>query len=200
MNRQDTLAVIAAGGVSSRMGFDKATAELAGKTMLLRVLEAVARSGLEAVIAGPHRPGISTPFISDPPGLRGPAAALVAAVRTYPERSIFLVATDQPYLRPGTVSGLLEVDGDVAIPVDVARQTLCAVYRPACTEPLEVLIAERADPSLQTLVDHVGATEVDRTVWQKWGEDGRSWLSIDSPDRLLLASESWPDPPRSLDG
>lgn len=191
----DPLFAVLAGGAASRMGFDKALAEVAGVAMLTRVLETATALGLETVVAGPPRGLISADYVSDGPGMAGPAAGLAAVFRHRPGRAIVLVATDQPFLRPDTIAHLLATEGDAVVPVDGRRQTLCAVYRPPCSNTLDRVFAARHNPSLQTLLDGVDATEVAPETWTEWGEDGRSWLSIDTPEGLEAASETWPNPP-----
>lgn len=176
------------------MGRDKAVAELGGSRLIDHVVAAIVAAQLVPVVAGRERPNVAAVFMDDPPGLAGPAAGLAAAMRTHPGADVVLVGTDQPYLRPETVRRLLEIDHPLVAPRDGRRQTLCAVYRAASLPQLEALLAADSSPSLQTLFD-VGGTEVEETEWRRWGEDGRSWLSIDTPEGLYAAEAAWPDPP-----
>lgn|GEM_PF-70445 len=187
--------VVLTGGHSSRMGTDKPALTLGGRRLVDHVVAGCSAAGLDVRVAGTPQAGLESITLADPPGLAGPAAGLAAAVRALPGADIALVAADQPYLRPATVAGLLATLGPVVVPVDGSRQTLCAVYRDACVPELERLLAERGDPSLQTLLDRVGATEVGEAEWRRWGEDGRSWLSIDTPQLLAAAVAAWPEPP-----
>lgn len=189
------LAVVLSGGRSSRMGFDKATAVLAGMRMIDRVVAAVTAAGLRPVIAGPHLPGIPATFVADPPDAAGPAAGLVAAMRRHPGTAVFLVGADQPYLRAETVRRLISIPGRLVAPSDRRRQTLCAVYRGDAQPAVEALVGIRSNPSLQALFDLPDAVVVAPATWRTWGEDGRSWLSIDTPEALAGAEAAWPDPP-----
>lgn len=188
-------AVVLTGGRSTRMGADKATLVLGGMRMVDRVLEACRAAGLDGTIAGAAPPGLERITLADPPGIAGPAAGLAAAMRAFPGGDIVVVATDQPYLRPATLRGLLATPGTAVVPVQGRRQTLCAVYRARCAEELERLLAERRNPSLQTLLDRVATTEVGPGEWAQWGEDGRSWISLDTPERWEAAAAAWPEPP-----
>lgn len=188
------IGVVLAGGASTRMGRDKAAAELGGSRLIDHVLNAIVAVDLVPVVAGPERPDVAAQFVADPPGLAGPAAGLVAAMRSHPGTDVVLVGTDQPYVRPETIRQLLEIDQPLVAPRDGRRQTLCAVYRAACRPQLEALLVTNPSPSLQTLFDAEG-TDVAETEWRRWGEDGRSWLSIDTPEALSAAEATWPDPP-----
>ncbi len=190
-----TVAVVLTGGRSARMGADKATLELGGKRLVDHVVAACLAAGLEVRLAGRAPESFGPITLPDPPDVAGPAAGLAAAMRAFPGADIVLVATDQPYVRPATLDALLALPGAAVVPVDVRRQTLCALYRTECADALEQLLEERGSPSLQTLLDRVGATEVARHEWEQWGEDGRSWTSLDTPERLTAAVASWPEPP-----
>ncbi len=174
---------------------DKAAVVLAGRRLIDHVVAAVTAAGLEPVVAGPHRPGVAASFVPDPAGLTGPAAGLVAAMRAHPGRTVVLVGTDQPYLRMETLRRLLACDGDLVAPLHHRCQTLCAVYRPGSAPDVEALVARRPDPSLQTLFDARAAVRVLETTWREWGEDGRSWLSLDTPEQVQAAEAAWPEPP-----
>jgi molybdopterin-guanine dinucleotide biosynthesis protein A len=107
-----------------------------------------------------------------------------------------LVGADQPHLRSETVIRLLDTPGAAVTVVDQHRQTLCTVYRDRCAPVLERLITERPDPPLQVLLDRVETVEITADTYGAWGEDGRSWLSIDDPETLQAVREAWPDRPR----
>jgi molybdopterin-guanine dinucleotide biosynthesis protein A/GNAT superfamily N-acetyltransferase len=184
--------VVPAGGSSSRMGRDKPGLEVAGRPMIEHVATALAQSGVERVmVAGRLVAGLDG--VPDPPGLAGPVAGLLAAFRRLPGRDVLLVAADQPMVAPATLRRLLDEPGDAVVPVDGARQTTCAVYRHACYPALERLVASDPNPSLQHLLDLVATTEVGPDSWRRWGEDGRSWRSIDTPDELAAVRADWPD-------
>ena len=105
-----------------------------------------------------------------------------------------LVAADQPMVAPGTLRRLVELPGEAVVPVDVVRQTTCAVYRTACHPALDRLAATDPGPSLQRLLDEVAVTEVDEATWRSWGEDGRSWRGVDTPEDLAVVRAEWPRP------
>ena len=181
------------------MGLDKALAHVGGRRMIDHVVAALTTAGLQPIVAGHARPGIDAEFVADPAELGGPAAGLAGVMRTHPGRDIVLVGTDQPYLRPETVRNLLQIEGTFIAPIDGRRQTLCAVYRAAGAEVVDALLTADPTPSLQRLFANEG-TDVDPRSWRAWGEDGRSWLSVDTPEALQAANAAWPDPPAGTIG
>lgn len=186
--RPDPIGVVLTGGSSRRMGSSKAQLVLGGRTLSEHVADAIATAGV-AVVPGDAE--------HDPPGLEGPLAGLVGAMRRHPGADVFLSATDQPYLRTDTVVALLASPGDVVAPLDERPQTMCAVYRDTCLPQLERLAATDPAGSLQRLVSD---TELDVTLvgedhWRSWGEDGRSWRNLNTPEDFGAAETTWPEPP-----
>ena len=185
------IGAILAGGRSLRMGRDKAAVSFRGRLMVDHVADALTQAGCEPVIIGRAEGGRTRSIKDDPARTTGPAAGLATALRIAEGRDVFLAATDQPLLRPETVVALLEVDGAAVVPVDAgARQTTCAVYRAACLEPLSRLMETRSSIALQGLLDTVPPREVPESEWALWGEDGRSWWSLDNP-RDVTRAEQW---------
>jgi len=190
------LAVLA-GGAARRMGRDKATTLVGGTTMQEAVLDALASVPGDLVVVG-H--GVSSPSTATTadlrPGRQGPLAGLEAALRFAAGRTVFLVAVDQPYLRPETVRHLLDLDGDIVVPVASGHpQVTCAVYRPACLTHVEAIFAEGGRRSIRELFGRVTVTDVTEETWRAWGEDGRSWFSIDTPEDIAEALERFGPPP-----
>lgn len=182
------IGVILAGGESRRMGENKAEIDLAGRPMSGWVERALA-SVCEAVVVS------GRDSLPDPEGVRrGPLGGLVAALRRYPDKVIALVAVDQPWVQPETIRRLGESVGDLsAVPVEGGvRQTTCAVYASNVSELAESELA--GGGSLQSLLDLTSFTPV--VDWHDWGEDGRSWFSVDSPSDLAEGLERYGPPDR----
>ena len=180
---ETVVGVILAGGRSTRMGRDKALASLDGRPLVAWVASALADAGLDAVLAGPPRQGVDIPAIPDAPG-GGPVAGLVGAFQAHPGASLFVVGVDQPLLRAGTVRAIAALAGDVVAPLHAGiPQVTCALYRPrAEAVARRVLTTGRA--SLRAVATACAPTLVEEAVWRQWGEDGRSWESIDTPREL----------------
>jgi molybdopterin-guanine dinucleotide biosynthesis protein A len=185
------LGVIVAGGSGSRMGTDKALVELGGLTLLQHATRALEAAGLTVIVSGRSAaPGgfETVPDLTEVPG-GGPALGLLSVFRRHRSADLFLVAVDQPLLQPATVTQLLQKPGDVVVPVVGQHpQVTCALYRNGCLQPLEEMLADGVF-RLRSLLPRVSTTRVTEDVWASWGEDGRSWLSLDTPQAVRDAED-----------
>ncbi|MBI5157584.1 MAG: molybdenum cofactor guanylyltransferase [Acidimicrobiia bacterium] len=174
-----TIAVLA-GGASVRMGSDKTALVIEGMTMLDHVLAAAA--GFAVLVVGKEHPG--APSIPDrSTERRGPLAGLVAALEAT-AAPVLLLGADQPWVRPATLRALSELEAALPVaPTDAGvRQVLCAVYPPSILPQARRLL--EAGRGLQSVLD-LGCRDIAPTQWRAWGEDGRSWFSVDTPDGLV---------------
>lgn len=179
--------VALAGGESARMGRDKAAAPVGGKPMgewvaeaLRSVFERTAAVGRTGSLAGLQA-------IPDAPsGGRGPLRGVVTALRLF-ESPVVAVAVDQPLVRPETLRRLAEAaaEAGTAVCVDQKPQVTCAAYSPDCLPEAERILAEGG--SLQNLLRTVPWRRVEEETWSKWGEDGRSWFSMDDEEAIITA-------------
>ncbi len=187
---ENAVGVVLAGGKATRMGRDKAQVVFAGRPMIEHVSAALGAAGLEVLVVG--RRVVDYVSIPDLPNIGGgPAAGLLTALRHVGNKTVFLVAVDQPLLRSETVLAMLDLEGDAVVPMAMGHpQVTCAVYRPSSAAALDDLIAG-GDLKLRRLLDRVDTTYVDPETWAGWGEDGRSWLSLDTP-RAVRDAEALP--------
>ncbi len=187
--RPNPVGAVLVGGASRRMGRDKAGLPLGTHTLSQHVVAALAAAGLSVDLIGTDQ---------DAPGMAGPLAGLVGAMRLHPGADVFVAATDQPYARPATVTHLLQCSGDVVVPVDEVPQTTFALYRDSALPAVERFAAAEPTGSLRTMIADrsLDTTLVPPNVWsEQWGEDGRSWLSLDTPESYASAAAAWPHPP-----
>lgn len=183
------LGAILAGGASKRMGRDKATVEIDGRPMVLHVAAALRRVTPHVVAVGRNVTLAGLATVPDTtPGRRGPVAGLEAALIHAAGASVLLVATDQPFVRAETLARLVEQPaGDAVVPESEGiLQPTCALYRQGCLDAASEVLA-RGGGSLQDVLAAVQVNVVDEAQWRSWGEDGRSWLSIDTPEALAAA-------------
>jgi molybdopterin-guanine dinucleotide biosynthesis protein A len=178
------------GGLSTRMGRDKARLPYQGGPMALhqaRKLAAVCgRVALVGKDAGAFR-DFPFPFVED--GTSEPAAALgVAAALAYsPEESNLLLAADLPLVPERFLAALLDVAQDsgapAVVPVSGGRpQPLCAVWRRAALRALR----ERFDAGDYSLVDALRALDAlliseDATAAMPGGGPG-SFFNVNTPE------------------
>jgi molybdopterin-guanine dinucleotide biosynthesis protein A len=169
------------------MGADKATVVVDGIAMIDRVRDAMADLVERVVVLGGEYPGFECwPDVVEP---AGPLSGLATALGRAETDRVLVVAVDHAFVRATTLEGLLSVDSDLpVIPVDGegVRQVTCAVYPTSIAQ----LASEEVTGggSLQSLLDRTSFEPVPPEVWQTWGEDGRSWFSVDTLDALAEAS------------
>ena len=184
------LGAILAGGASRRMGTDKALVEVAGLSMIERVAAALGTVADDLVVVGRTGALAGIPCIPDlRTGPRGPLPGVAAALAHAGADPVLAVAVDQPLVRPETLQRLLDLaEPDRAVvPIDAgARQVTCAVYPAAWAA--ETAAEDAAGGSVQSLLDRLPFRPVMAPEWRAWGEDGSSWLSVDSPDDVADAA------------
>ena len=177
VRRADLSCVVQAGGLSSRMGRDKARMPFCGEPLIERVLGRLASVGSELVVTT-SRPeelayleqltfgGLHPRVVMDIDGpagaMRGIASSLTAAWLPL----VAIVACDMPFLSPELIGTLADrVEGiplDVCVPrEDRGIEPLCAVWRRESCAPAacELLASDRQ--RIRCLIDRVHAGYLD---------------------------------------
>jgi molybdopterin-guanine dinucleotide biosynthesis protein A len=172
------------------MGRDKADVVVGGRRMLDLVATALSTIADHVVLLGPDREGWEC--WPDSVHAQGPLAGITTALsRTVTDR-VALVAVDHPFVRSDLLRRLVAIRSDLpVVPVDETgvRQVTCAVYPKSIGEAaVEEAVA---GGSIQTLLDRVSFRPVAPNEWRSWGEDGRSWFSVDSPEALERAESTY---------
>jgi len=101
--------VVLAGGASRRMGRDKATIEIAGRTMAARVADALEAAGASEVffVGGGLSDHVRRTVPDDHPGV-GPLGALLTALRTAASDLVVVLACDLLEPSAGAIRRLVE--------------------------------------------------------------------------------------------
>jgi len=105
------LAGVLVGGSSSRMGSPKQLLDHGGRALIQRVIDGLGRITTDPVLLGSGRvpDGLAgARRLPDAPGLAGPLAGLVAALRWAPNAAWLMVACDQPSISRRAVDWLVE--------------------------------------------------------------------------------------------
>lgn len=184
----DVVGLVLAGGASARMGSDKALVSVSGRPMLDWVAETLHRVAPHVLVAGEPRLelDLDAEFIPDDGDAhRGPLAGLSAAMRHVdPTTLLVTVAVDQPWVAATTLRAMLSRYSALpVIPVpDGVRQTTCGIY-PAHLS-MQAIRELNSGGSIQSLLDRTSFDPFTESDSENCGEDGRSWFSADSPDRL----------------
>jgi molybdopterin-guanine dinucleotide biosynthesis protein A len=149
------LAGILVGGESRRMGRPKQLIELRGRTLLEQVAAALQPHAGEVVLlgAGPAPAACAgLRRLDDAPGLSGPLAGIVAAMRWRPDAAWIIAACDLPWMTAESVLWLLgqrRPESWAVMPgAERGVEPLLAVYEPSARGLLEELAARgRLGPS-----------------------------------------------------
>jgi molybdopterin-guanine dinucleotide biosynthesis protein A len=137
---------ILAGGKSRRMGRDKATLQVGGKTLVKRVYDE-AKDIFEEVfiISNRHRSmaGIDAPILKDIIPIQSPIVGLVSALLYSRNPYVFILACDLPFISQRSMEFILsEAQGeDLIIPRTTGGyEPLYALYNKSCIPSLFRLI------------------------------------------------------------
>lgn len=170
------------------MGGDKATARLAGKSLVDHVLDGF--SDVPVVIVGP---AISVCrddaiFVRESPEGSGPCAAMVAGAVATRSALVAVIATDLPYGAPVAREAARRLDAasddiDAVLPVDGEGipQPLCAAYR---TLAIARFAREAGSVSGLSVRSMIAAMRVE--TWRPEGVDD-SLRDLDGPEDLRAA-------------
>jgi len=208
--------VILAGGKSRRLGRDKASEVLAGKTLLQRAIDASATLASLYVIVtarGRQIPAIDSAVpvstVEDSYPETGPLGGIytgLSALTPGPQDQTspllqrqaggrgegfpaLVLACDLPLLQPLLLRELLRLapGHDAVVPVkDGLPEPLCAVYSTRCVEPARRLL-ERGAYKVAGLFDDVDTLLVPESHWRTLDRDGLSFLNVNHEEDLLRA-------------
>ena len=170
------------GGLSRRLGVDKATLILEGETLAARAARVLADRCSEVVEVGPGVTSLRA--VRETPAGGGPLAALVAGAHAFgeferePPGALILLACDLPWVAPvldALVAAPAHVEIVVPIDEDGRRQYVCARYGPRAVAAAAALL-EGGEQSLHALV-----TSID-DVLEVGGFASGTFADIDVPD------------------
>jgi molybdenum cofactor guanylyltransferase len=106
---QDAAGFVLAGGLSSRMGADKALVDFEGQPMIQRAIDALREAGLPVSIAGARSPLESfAPVIPDAESGLGPLGGICSVFRSTATRHAVFLPVDLPRMPSSLIVFLLE--------------------------------------------------------------------------------------------
>jgi molybdopterin-guanine dinucleotide biosynthesis protein A len=201
----DCDAYILIGGRSSRLGHDKAVADLGGQSLAQRALDTLfaalpesritfvaaneAQFAIEAVIAGGR-------FIFDLVPARGPLGGIHSALADTDAKWVFILACDYPFMTAEFIRFLADKvsDGHAAVvpeQPDGRLQPLCAFYKRAAAAPLidAIIQRPRVPPPLHDIVNELDPVIVKSHEFAHFGSSDMFFVNINSRSDLDLARE-----------
>ena len=201
----DIDAYILIGGRSSRLGQDKAAADLGGQTLAGRAFETVsealpnsrvtfvaandAQFAIQAIVAGGR-------FVFDLVEGRGPLGGLHAALADTRAEWIFLMACDYPFISSEFIRLLIEKDRSgfgavVPTQFDGRMQPLTALYRVETARPVvqEIIDRPRVPPPLHEIVKELEPLVVTPSDYRHLAGADKLFMNINTVDQLESARE-----------
>ena len=187
---QDKLTVqIMLGGLSTRMGQDKALVKLGGKTLLERALDRWSGYGaaLQLSVGAAERKSLAPAGIAavaDVYPERGPLGGLHAGLHDCTTELMLVVAVDSPYLTQAHADRLLEAIGtaDACVyTIDGKPQPLFGLYRRSCMTPAETLILH-GDHRMSNLLSWVNTVTIPV-------EDSAPFRNLNTPEDVAAAEK-----------
>jgi molybdopterin-guanine dinucleotide biosynthesis protein A len=203
----DLAAIILVGGRSSRMGRPKPWLDLAGRSLLARVVEGVCPWAHDVVlVAAPdqalppldeeHASGpqpLLTVVRDDHPG-EGPLPALALGLAAVSAQWALALGCDAPLVRPDLVTRLAEeraADVDAIIPWWEGRpQPLVALYRGTLAATLTALVTA-GERRLHAIASLPRVRVVPPDAIRLLDPDGESFRSVNTPDEYAATVATW---------
>ena len=191
----DVSVFILAGGKSMRMGTDKAFAQLGGRTLLARMLDAARSLTSNVYIVGdPAKYAPIAAVVEDIfPGC-GPLSGIHAALRSSSTDLNVVLAVDTPFVSLALLQFLVtRARNSPASSVTVARandglQPLCAVYRREFADPAEeALRAGRY--KIDALFDPASTQIIGEQELETAGFSPLIFRNLNTPDELSQAHQ-----------
>jgi molybdopterin-guanine dinucleotide biosynthesis protein A len=202
--------ILLAGGRSRRMGRDKAWERLAGRPLVLWVLDVLKEVSQEQLVVARDAQQarrleeLGVPVVVDRFEARGPLTGIHAGLAESKTDLCLVVACDLPLVRPALLELLAAAVGPMhaALPYvgegppparlgamtarDAGLQPLLAAYRRSCLPALEKLL--RAGPMPTTaLISLLKAKMLPPEIWREADPDGRSFYNVNTPEDLAEA-------------
>jgi len=178
--------IVLAGGASRRMGRDKATLVVRGRTLVERVVTTVGtRCAPVFVVAAPGQelPELSAEILRDEVRGVGPLLATARGLRAAADAGLtwaFVCAVDMPHLNTSIIDELTgaasSTVADVVLPWDGRDHYLAGLYRTALADRADALVAA-GERSMRALVD---AGDTQRIVM----EERRELTNVNTPQDL----------------
>jgi len=190
---RDVTAILLAGGRSRRFGRDKGLAAWRGRPLVLHAAAGLPdRRAATMLVVRPDQAAdylLAAPdleLVPDDPDLAaGPLRGVITGLRACATAWAWVVACDQPLVRPALLRGMLAVADDrPVVPVWGGRlQPVTALYPAAYAADLAAFAAG-GERSLTRALVRAGHLELGEEACRGLDPDGRSFLNANSPEGL----------------
>lgn len=198
--KDNSCAVILAGGKSSRMGTPKALLRFGGEALISHIVRALQRVFTETLIVaapGQELPPLPATLVRDEVAYQGPVGGIYYGLKAASREVCFLTSCDAPFLNLSLVTYLMSriSDYDVVVPHWQGRfQPLHAVYRKSVAPLLKEQL-EQGELRPIFLYDKVRTCKIGEEVIRRFDPEGSSFLNMNTPQDYQIALERWQNLP-----
>jgi len=195
-----------AGGMSRRLGRNKAVEEIGGERLIERVINRLSQVSSETIVVAadetraqaldlPDDVHTATDIYPNHGSLGGIFTGLSAARGDYG----IVVACDMPFLNTGLLRFMVNLapDFDVVVPrLNGRPEPLHAIYSKSCLEPIESRL-KRQDLKIALFFEEVKVAYVDEEDLDLFDPDRLSFFNVNTQEdldrALLLDAQGYPD-------
>ena len=186
----DCTGLILAGGESRRMGFDKATLEIGGSTLLQRSMDVLCNVFPKVLLSvRKKRRETSQPpslqQVYDDPSMAGPLAGLHSGLSEAQTPWIFALAVDMPFITPEIVMRLAGWRSDCQAVVPVVEgypQPLAAYYALDALPTVRMVLRGSGKHSLRAVLEQLSVCYVHAEELRLIDPELRGFADLDTPD------------------
>lgn len=187
MAETGVLAAVLAGGLGSRLGGEKALAEVAGRPLVSYPVAAAVAAGLETVVvAKPETelPDLDVAVLREPEAPRHPLCGVLAALDAG-AGDVLALACDMPFVEPALLEWLSAQEGAVVLQAADRLQPLPGRYPAVSRDRIAEAIAA-GEPMAHTLAS-LRARRVDAAELERFGDPPRMLFNVNEPVDLRYA-------------
>jgi molybdopterin-guanine dinucleotide biosynthesis protein A len=187
----DCTALVMAGGMSRRMGRDKAGLVLEGRSLLHSVTKVMQMAFPEILLSVRHiRPEIDLAQVEDDPSCAGPVAGLLAGLAAASTPWVFAIACDMPFIAPEVIGYLSQrrKNRQAVVPVVGGHpQPLAAFYSSGCVTDVRSHLNSQGKASMLAVLEHLDVCYVDEAELLAVDPTLRSFFDLDTPQDVEQA-------------
>lgn len=181
-------AAILAGGKGSRLGGEKASAELAGRPLIAYPVEAARGAGLDPFVVakrGSGLPELDCEVVREPDEPTHPLLGIVTALEAS-SGNLLVLGCDMPFATARLLSWLAERDPPTVAEIGGRIEPLLAIYAPGAAERLRGALAEEAP--LRAAVEALRPERVGDADLGRFGDPRRLVSSVNTEADLAEAA------------
>jgi molybdenum cofactor guanylyltransferase len=187
------VAIVLAGGRSSRFGRDKLVEPIGGRQMLDHAIAAVGTVATEIVVVGPSdgtsvaRPDVTT--VPDERPFEGPLVALATGLHALDPaiERVLVVGGDMPTLVPAVLERLvaaLERREASVLADDGGPRPLPMATRRSVASPAADRLIARGERRLRSLLTELDVDVIPPSTWRPLDPTGQTLRDVDVPEDL----------------